>query len=230
LTKRITAGEITANKKFLDKITLHLTYHTNTIEGSTMTLQDVEAVIFDNKILANRTTTEQIEARNHKAALYFLLDALNAAGRKFQWTEDLLLAAHLRLLNGIIDNAGRYRNHGARVLGYRAVLANFLKIPVLLSGVFRDLNNPAPDIIENLAKTHAAFEQIHPFSDGNGRMGRLIMFIQALKCGVLPPLIIKERKNAYYKYLGTAQLENKTDLLTLFIAESILFTDGFLRE
>ncbi|GBR74890.1 hypothetical protein NO1_1984 [Candidatus Termititenax aidoneus] len=230
LNQKITLKEMLVNQELLDKITLHLTYHTNTIEGSTMTLQDVEDVIFDNKILTNRTTTEQVEARNHKAALYFLLDTLQAKGRKFQWTEELLLAAHLRLLNGIITNAGYYRKHSVRVLGYRAVLANFLKIPFLTNKLLQELNCPAKDIIGSLAKTHAAFEQIHPFSDGNGRLGRLIMFIQALKYGLMPPLIVKERKKAYYKYLEIAQMENKTDLLTLFIAEAILFTNALLNN
>jgi Fic family protein len=219
-----------ANRELLDKITLHLTYHTNTIEGSTMTLQDVEDVIFDNKILTNRTTTEQIEARNHKAALYFLLDTLQVQRQRFQWTEELLLAAHLRLLNGIITNAGYYRKHSVRVLGYHAVLANFLKIPFLINKLFQELNNPTKDIIGSLAKTHAAFEQIHPFSDGNGRLGRLVMFIQALRYSLMPPLIVKERKKAYYRYLETTQMENKTDLLTLFIAEAILFTNDLLNN
>ncbi|MDR1323931.1 MAG: Fic family protein [Candidatus Margulisbacteria bacterium] len=230
LKQRITLKEILANRELLDKITLHLTYHTNTIEGSTMTLQDVEDVIFDNKILTNRTTTEQIEARNHKAALYFLLDTLQVQGQRFQWTEELLLAAHLRLLNGIITNAGYYRKHSVRVLGYRAVLANFLKIPFLINKLFQELNNPTKDIIGSLAKTHAAFEQIHPFSDGNGRLGRLVMFIQALKYSLMPPLIVKERKKAYYRYLEIAQMENKTNLLTLFIAEAILFTNDLLNN
>lgn len=61
----LTAGQIVANKKLLDTLTLHLTYHTNTIEGSTMTLADVNDVLFDNKVLSNRTAIEQLEVKNH---------------------------------------------------------------------------------------------------------------------------------------------------------------------
>ena len=60
------------------------------------------------------------------------------------------------------------------------------------------VNKPAENLMMRLAWTHATFEQIHPISDGNGRTGRLIMFIQALQNEAIPPLIIKERKYAYY--------------------------------
>jgi Fic family protein len=53
-----------------------------------------------------------------------------------------------------------------------------------------------------LARQHAVFEKIHPFADGNGRVGRLIMFIQALEdTGIIPPVIVKERRQAYYRCL-----------------------------
>ena len=84
--------------------------------------------------------------------------------------------------------------------------------------------------MERLAWTRAAFEQIHPFSDGNGRIGRLIMFIHALQSEVTPPLIIKERKYAYYKYLEITQQQGKNDLLRLFIAESVIFADNLMRQ
>lgn len=62
---KLTACMLLDNADMLDTLTLHLTYHTNTIEGSTMTLSDVEEVIFDHKVLTNRTAIEQAEARNH---------------------------------------------------------------------------------------------------------------------------------------------------------------------
>lgn len=229
--KKITVKEIITNVELLDKITLYLTYHTNTIEGSTMTLSDVKEVLEDdNKVLANKTAKEQTEARNHRTALYYLLDELHAQGKNFKWTKDLILQTHLRLMNTLISNAGAYRNHGVRIMGSHTTLANYASVPKRIDDLIDTMNKPADNLIERLAWSHATFEQIHPFSDGNGRTGRLIMFIQALQNGIVPPLIVKERKRAYYKYLEIAHLEGKHDLLSLFLAESIIFTDNLIEK
>ncbi len=73
---KTTARTIASDEMVLNKLILHLTYHTNTIEGSTMTLADTEAVLFGHKVLTNRTQVEQAEARNHQAALLWLLGEL----------------------------------------------------------------------------------------------------------------------------------------------------------
>jgi Fic family protein len=229
LASKMTVKEIIANEELLDKVTLYLTYHTNTIEGSTMTLSDVRAVLFDdNKVLTNKTAKEQAEARNHRTALFYLLDELNAGGKNFKWTKEIILSTHLRLMNTIISNAGNFRNHGVRIMGSPVALANYVKIPDYMNEFVSELNDPTDDVIAKIAKSHAKFERIHPFSDGNGRTGRLIMFIQALQHGIVPPLVVKECKHAYYRYLKTADLYGRYDLLTLFIAESILATGGLM--
>lgn len=218
------------NKKLLDTLTLYLTYHTNTIEGSTMTLSDVEDVIFDHKVLSNRSAIEQAEARNHQATLNWLIDQLVEKGDSFEVNEEQISGVHLRLMNGIISDAGQYRNHTVRIIGSRVALANHAKVPELMAGLFDEIEAESDDIITIMARTHAKFEQIHPFSDGNGRTGRLIMLAQALKAGLVPPLVTKERKYAYYKYLEIAQTTDDRMPLELFIAESMKFTDKLLRE
>ena len=231
LSKHITVKELIKSEKLLDKLTLYLTYHTNTIEGSTMTLTDVKEVLADdNKVLANKTAREQTEARNHRAALYYLLDELNALGHNFKWTESVIQNIHLRLMNTLISNAGMYRNHAVRIEGSYIPLANYMRVPEKIKEFIETVNKSAENLVQRLAWTHATFEQIHPFSDGNGRTGRLIMFIQALQSGIVPPLIIKERKYAYYKYLQMAQLQEKYDLLRLFIAESIIFAGSLISQ
>ena len=231
LSKKINVRNIITDKDILDTITLHLTYHTNTIEGSTMTLADVmEVLTDDNKILANKTAKEQIEAKNHRSALYFLLDELNDKAEKFVWTKELILQIHLRLMNSLIYDAGAFRNHGARIAGSRVVLANYIKIPNLMEQLVEKLNTPTDDLMLFLAETHSEFEKIHPFSDGNGRTGRLIIFISALQYGIMPPLILKEKRHAYYKYLETAQINEKFDLLAHFMSESVIATYDLIKK
>ncbi len=227
---KLTAKEMLSDPKKLDKLTLHLTYHTNTIEGSTMTLADVEEVLFEHKVLTNRTAIEQAEARNHQAALYWLIEQLAEQGNDFRVTEELILGLHLRLMNGIIGDAGQYRSHAVRIMGANVPLANHIKVPELLVQLVDDIQESQTDLMHDLASTHARFEKIHPFSDGNGRTGRLVMLAQALHRGITPPLIAKERKQAYYKYLEAAQLREVYGPLELFIAESMIYTEKLLDE
>ena len=230
LSLKIAPKHIADNKDLLDRLTLYLTYHTNTIEGSTMTLADVEEVLFDHKVLSNRTAIEQAEARNHQAALYWLLDELVHGGDDFTISVDFILGIHLRLMNGIISGAGRLRTHSVRIMGSRVTLANWTKIPDLLDELVADIKNDNSDMIEKIANIHARFERIHPFSDGNGRTGRLIMLAQALSAGLVPPLVTKERKFAYYKYLEIAQTKEDYKPLEYFIAESMKFSDDLLKN
>ncbi len=238
LTCRLGVGELIENDELLRRFTLYSTYHTDAIEGSTMTLADVEKILDDrDKVLANKTAREQLEARNHRSALYFLLDELHDKGEDFVWTVDLILNIHLRLMNSIISNAGQLRRHGVMILGSKAVLAEVDEISDKLEELVWRLNVWAGDssdwhrgdLFDWMAQTHASFEQIHPFSDGNGRVGRLILDVQALKEGLLPPLVMKERKKAYYKFLERAQREGDYRPLREFLIESIVTTKDVLE-
>lgn len=227
--QHLTAKNLIKNKELLDKITLNLTYNTNTIEGSTMTKSDVAAVLFDNKTLKNRTQIEQREAINHRVALDFLLDEL-ATDSNLQFTAELIQKVHLLLMNGILSNAGLWRNHSVRIQGSHVALANFIKIPEAIEKLCNELNAETEDPVAVLARTHAVFEQIHPFSDGNGRTGRLLMSIKSLQFGIVPPIVPKERKTVYYRYLELAQTEDKYDNLEQFIAETIIATSDELLD
>jgi len=210
---------ILENQEILDKLTLYLTYHTNTIEGSTMTLADTEEVLFHHKTLTNRTQVEQAEARNHQAALLWLLDQLQ--NKDFSITEELIRGLHLRLMNGIISDAGEYRRHSVRIMGSHVAVSNYLKVSILVKEFTAEIQVKLNDSVELLAVTHAKFEKIHPFSDGNGRIGRLLMLAQALQAQLTPPLVLKERRQAYYKYLELAQTKDNSVPLELFVAESM---------
>jgi len=225
----ILPGDLIDCKKALDRLILHLTYHTNTIEGSTMTLSDVEAVLFDHKVLSNRTAIEQAEARNHQAALLWLLDTVNKQGKDFKITKRLILDLHVRLMNGLMSNAGQYRRHAVRILGSHVALSNWQKIPEQMNEFISSYNKKPMDIVDRLAQSHAMFEKMHPFSDGNGRTGRLVMLAQALHYGIYPPLIQRELKQAYYKYLQLAQVEQNHKPLQLFIGQSIKYCENVLK-
>lgn len=225
--KKLSVDDLSKDKTILDVLSLHLTYNTNTIEGSTMTLADTEAVMFEHKILNNRTQSEHIEVKNHQAALYWLIEYLS---KNDSLNRDFILQLHLRLMNGLIGDAGAFRSHSVRIMGSRVATANYLKVPLLIDKFIDATNKDTSDIVKHLAYTHAMFEKIHPFSDGNGRIGRLLMLALALRHNTVPPIIARERKYAYYKYLELAQSKDVYEPMELFIAESILSSDSKINS
>jgi Fic family protein len=218
-------NNINKNDEALKKLIIKLTYHSNSIEGSTLTEADTEAIIFNKKLLANRTLIEQLEAINHQKTFYFAMQLVK--NRKLQKSD--ILTLHQLLMAGILDNAGEFRNHAVRILGSFVPTANHLSIEKKLEEFLIVFNKKSKKSILQIAKTHAIFEQIHPFSDGNGRVGRLLMLVLALKIGFPPVLVLQERKKAYYKYLQEAQLKENYEYLEYFVCESILESIKFLK-
>ena len=214
-----------------DTFVLELTYHTNSIEGSTFTEPEVRAVIFDGVTIPDKTVVEHQEAKNHQAALGNLLQWLTKHQQPKETTEALLKQLHAILMNGIRTDAGHYRRHGVRIIGSHVPTTNYLKIDQRMQEFVQTVQvTPHQDIINNIAKTHAQFEQIHPFADGNGRVGRLLMHAQALQHGLPPILIKQQKKQAYYTYLQRAQLEEKYIFLESFIYDGLLESYALLQD
>lgn len=210
---------ILRNPDIRDAFVLVLTYTSNSIEGSTLTEAETAAVLFQNAPLPNRTLTEQMEAKNHQTALLHLFDHLSA-GRSVD--EELVLRLHGMLMNGIRPDAGSYRHHAVRIVGADLPTANYVKVPSLMEEWARDFLAASKDVIGHAASVHARFEQIHPFSDGNGRIGRLLLHAQFLKKNYPPAIIRPERKRFYYVSLNKAQRQGDTSLLEDFLCDAVL--------
>lgn len=218
---------IISRKDLYDTFVLELTYHTNSIEGSTLNEPEVKAVLFDNATIPNKTMIEHQEAKNHQAALGNLFDRISDSTVKI--TEEDIKKLHSILMNGIWPNAGQYRNHQVRIVGSRVVTANYMKIEELMKIFIKDLNKIPTNVFSHLAKTHAQFEKIHPFSDGNGRIGRLLMHYVAVRNGLPPVLVKREKKQAYYNYLQRAQIKDESVFLESFVCDALLESYELLK-
>jgi len=128
-------------------------------------------------------------------------------------------------MNGIRPEAGSYRNHGVRITGVNLVTANYMSIRKLILEIMCEAIEKTKDIIGISTKVHAKFEQIHPFSDGNGRIGRLLMNAMFLRKNIAPAIIHQEKKQLYYTYLYKAQTTGDCSQLEDFICEAVM--DGF---
>jgi len=215
-------AEILKNPDIRDIFLLKLTYHSNSIEGSTLTEPDTAAILFDNAALPNKSLTEQLEAKNHQTALNYLFDHI---AQKGDINENLVLKLHSILMNGIRSDAGAYRNHAVRILGVNLPTASFMKLPDLIPAIVGEAAKKTNDIIALSAAIHSRFEQAHPFSDGNGRIGRILMCAMLLKANLAPAIIRQENKRLYSAYLYKAQTKNDTSQFEDFLCDAVL--DGF---
>lgn len=215
-------NEILENPDIRDQFILKLTYHSNSMEGSTLTEPDTAAILFDNVALPNKSLTEQLEAKNHQAALQYLFRHI---AKKEKVDESMALKLHGILMNGVRSDAGSYRNHGVRITGVNLPTANYASISKLMPEVTALITKKTEDIIALSAIVHSRFEQIHPFSDGNGRVGRLLMNAMLLGANFAPAIIRQEQKQLYYAYLYKAQTKNDHSQLEDFLCEAV--ADGF---
>ena len=214
--------KILDNQDIFDDFMLSLTYNSNRIEGSTLTEDETADIIFRHLSLPDRTLVEQLEVKNHQTALEYLLDYIYKNG---EINENFILKLHGMLMNSIRPDAGNYRSHNVRIVGANVPTSNYLKVPTLMKEVARKINQTQKDIVRHCAQIHSRFEQVHPFSDGNGRIGRLIMHAMLLKNNFPPAIIRQEKKRLYMAYLNKSQLQNDFSLLEDFICDAVL--DGF---
>jgi Fic family protein len=214
--------EILDNPDIRDQFILKLTYHSNSIEGSTLTEPDTAAILFNNVALPNKSLTEQLEAKNHQTALKYLFDHI---AKKEKIDEGLVLKLHSILMNGVRPDAGVYRNHAVRITGVNLPTANYMSVPKLIPEVMARVSEKTKDKIAWSASVHSKFEQIHPFSDGNGRVGRLLMNAMLLSVNFAPAIIRQEQKQLYYTYLYKAQTKKDGSPLEDFLCEAV--RDGF---
>ena len=213
---------ILGNPDIHDEFVLTLTYNTNQIEGSTLTEEETAVVLFQNGIVPRKTLAEQIEAKNHQAALEFLFRRLS---QDQGIDEELILKLHGIVMNGLRDDAGMYKQHGVRIVGANIATANYLKIPDLMKRLVSEIAGPGTDVIAHAAAIHSSFEQIHPFGDGNGRVGRLLIHAMLLQRNFPPAVIRREDKRAYYAALNTAQRYEEMADLEEFLCDATL--DGW---
>jgi Fic family protein/DNA-binding XRE family transcriptional regulator len=201
---------------------LSLTHNTNRIEGSTLSEAETAAVLFDDATIPQKTLTEHLEAKHHQ----HVLETLFARARDNTLpniTQTYILSLHHTLMNGILDSAGSYRTHSVRIVGAHVPTTNWQKIPERMHALTIEMRHlEKKDPIAHLARTHALFEQIHPFADGNGRIGRILMHHMALRYNLPPLLISHSRKRAYYACLQTAQLKDIHEPLQDFLCDAII--------
>ncbi len=199
-----------------------MVYNSNAIENSTLTLEDTEEIILRDKILKDHDIREVFEAKNLAEVMKQLTK--NPAERL---STGLILQLHHTLLAGINnDIAGRYRSGKEWVRIGTHIGANPTFVPGLVSELVDNHYNNDNYFLDNIAYFHAEFETIHPFNDGNGRIGRVLVNLQLMQAGY-PPIIVqnKSKNTDYYplfdEYRKTNSADGLAELFALLLMESL---------
>jgi len=209
---------IRENKPIYNKLLVKLTYNSDAIEGSTLTEEDTEQIIIKGNILHNKSQKEQQEAINHKVALEFTFSTLK---RNFKIDKDFILTLHRMIMHDISKDAGKLRKVNVAIRGLQKKLPHYQFVPRLFKEFLSDVNKYEGSIIKKVAINHYEFEHMHPFSDGNGRVGRLVAIAQLLSKGFAPCVIQNKDRMRYYYALQMGDIL-RFNYMAQFLAESIL--------
>ena len=171
-------------------------YNSNAIENSTLTLDETEKILFENALPSSKSQREVFEAINLGRVTEYLNEKVK---KKTTLTEELILLVHGTLLSHIDDAiAGRFRNENEFVRVGRHIAPAPSAVPRLMKSLLNAYHKDLPHPLQRIITFHLEFERIHPFCDGNGRVGRAIMNFQ-LKSHGYPPIIVQNKeKTAYY--------------------------------
>jgi len=205
-----------------EDLVLRWTYHSNAIEGNTLTLKETK-VALEGITIGGKTMREHFEAINHREAILFVGDLVNKNEPLSEWQ---IKSIHQLILKNIDDkNTGVYRKINVIISGADHVPPAALHVESHMQHFINWYQTDGASLhpVERAARVHADFVKIHPFVDGNGRTSRLLMNLELMKSGFPPVVLPVEKRLEYYETLDTAHTKNYYEpFLTLIanIAES----------
>ena len=202
-----------------------MVYNSNAIENSTLTLEDTENILIRNIIKKDQDVREVYEAKNLAKVTESLLEDPNQ-----RLNIELILHLHGMLLTDIRDDrAGRFRRDKEWMWVGNHVGANPDFVSDLMGSLVQKYHQDDVYFLDKVAWFHAEFETIHPFPDGNGRIGRVLVNQQLMALGY-PPIIIpnKGKKTDYYPAFTTYSIDGKHDKFTDLFAD--LLIEAFYRR
>ena len=211
-------------KNLHEDLILRWTYHSNAIEGNTLTLLETK-VVLEGITVGGKALREHFEAINHRDAILYVEDIIKKQEPFSEWQ---IRNIHQLILKNIDDeNAGRYRQQNVLISGATTNPPDHTLLNDKMAQFIDWYNQEADTLhpIERAAKVHADFVGIHPFVDGNGRTSRLLMNLELMKAGYPPSVITVENRLAYYEALDQWMAYGNSEPFNNLVAAVVL--EGF---
>ena len=194
--------------EYIQDLLVRMAHHSTAIEGNTLSQADTTSILLHNYIPRATTEREYFEVKNYKKTMELLLD--NNENELSSW---LIKNYHKLIMENIVDDNGEYKKTQNIIVGSDFETAKPYQVPIILKEwcdnyKFRIKNsNSNEEKIEIILDQHIKFERIHPFSDGNGRTGRILIIDCCLRENIAPIIIPKDEKGKYIALLSKENAE-----------------------
>lgn len=195
-------------------------YNSNAIENSTLTLKETEKILLEQELSRDVSLREVFEAKNLARVITY---KRNNANNK-PLTKELMLLLHQMLIGGIDDSiAGRFRKSGEYVRVGMHIAPAPEHVELMTDAILLEYSsNMETYFLDKIAKFHLDFETIHPFCDGNGRIGRVIINLQLLQVGFPRVIIRNKEKKQYYQAFRDYNDRKNTKLMEKIMALALV--------
>lgn len=209
-------------RRLREQFMIENTYDSNAIEGNTLTLRETALVLQEGITIGEKPIKDHLEAIGHKDAFEYVI-AL--ADTHTSLTEQVIKQIHSLVLMNDALNKGVYRSVPVMIVGAKHEPSQPYLIQPQMEALLTDYEDmkTREHILEAIAAFHLRFESIHPFIDGNGRTGRLILNLELIKAGYLPVNIKFTDRRKYYDCFDA----DGPEMLTKLIAD---YEEGELNK
>lgn len=210
----LTEGEVARlNEEFV----IEYTYNSNAIEGNTLTLRETDLVL-RGLTIDKKPLKDHMEAVGHKEAFEFVTELVKD---NTPISESIIKQIHYLVLADKKDDRGVYRRIPVRIMGAQHEPVQPYLIEPKMVQLLQEFNESTEHIVTKLARFHIEFEGIHPFIDGNGRTGRLLVNLELMKAGY-PPIDIKfTDRISYYNAFDEYHVKHNLSAMEKLFAEYI---------
>ena len=216
--RSLTEGEL---ERLNEEFVTEYTYNSNAIEGNTLTLRETDMVL-RGLTVERKSLKEHLEVIGHKEAFDYVRQLIS---ENAEISEKVIKDIHYLVLADKKEDRGRYRRIPVRIMGAaHEPVQPYLIVPKM-EELLEQYKNSEEDIVTKLARFHIEFEGIHPFIDGNGRTGRLLLNLELMKAGC-PPIDIKftdrlKYYEAFDEYHAKHNVSAMADMFARYLNKSL---------
>lgn len=209
----LTQGEL---QRLREEFLIEYTYNSNAIEGNTLTLQET-ALVLEGVTIDKKPLKDHLEAVGHRDAFLYVQDLVKD---KVPFSESIIKQIHTLVLMNRPEDRGVYRRIPVRIMGAYHVPSDPILVPEQMENLIAEFaGNKKLHPIERAALFHLKFESIHPFVDGNGRTGRLILNLMLMQAGYTPINVKYSDRKRYYEAFDSYYRDNDKSSFIYLIGE-----------